>query len=167
MYMGTKMINEEMAKRILNAKSNEVMDKLKKEKNKMQKSLAEVHKYIVPAETSTFVAKGWGYEDWIWNDEKYCGKKLFFKKSKKCSWHYHKIKDEVLYVDFGKVHVFFSEDDDLDNACEVILMPGDAFHVPPGLRHRMTGLLDSMIMEVSTQHFDEDSITVIKGDVIK
>ena len=45
-----------------------------------------------------FVSKGWGYEDWIVNKEQYCGKLLFIKKGKKCSWHYHKNKDETFYI---------------------------------------------------------------------
>jgi mannose-6-phosphate isomerase-like protein (cupin superfamily) len=165
-FMGFNMFNEDFLKNLLNVKKNEMIDKIEKEKVKLKRQLEEAPKYFIKSEDRTYVAKGWGYEDWIWNDEKYCGKKLFFKKGKKCSWHYHKIKDEVLYLDYGKLLVHFSEDDDLDNAPTVVLTPGDAFHVPPGLRHRMTGLLDSMIMEVSTQHFDEDSISVIKGDVI-
>ena len=34
--------------------------------------------------------KGWGYELWIHNDEKYCGKLLFFEKGKstKDIWYY-------------------------------------------------------------------------------
>ena len=39
-----------------------------------------------------FVPKGWGHEKWIVNNEKYCGKLLFFEKGKRCSWHYHKEK---------------------------------------------------------------------------
>ena len=42
-----------------------------------------------------FVSKGWGYEKWIANSPSYCGKLLFIAKGKKCSWHYHKLKDEV------------------------------------------------------------------------
>ena len=45
-----------------------------------------------------FVPKGWGYEHWIVNKEDYCGKLLFFKKGKRCSWHYHKLKDETFHV---------------------------------------------------------------------
>ena len=48
------------------------------------------------------VPKGWGYEKWIVNCEEYCGKLLFFNKDKRCSWHYHKLKDEVFYVQSGK-----------------------------------------------------------------
>ena len=41
----------------------------------------------------------------IVNKEEYCGKILFFVKGKKCSWHYHKIKDEVFYIREGKLLV--------------------------------------------------------------
>ena len=44
------------------------------------------------------VPKGWGFEKWIVNNEKYCGKLLYFIKDRKCSWHYHKIKDETFYI---------------------------------------------------------------------
>jgi len=62
-----------------------------------------------------FVPKGWGYEKWIVNTEDYCGKLLFFEEGKRCSWHYHKIKDEVFYLQSGKMIVKFSEQDDLGN----------------------------------------------------
>ena len=62
------------------------------------------------------VPKGWGYEKWIVNNEAYCGKLLFFLRDKKCSWHYHVLKDEVFYVQSGKILVKFSEDDDLETA---------------------------------------------------
>ena len=47
--------------------------------------------------------KGWGYEDWIANDSKYCGKVLVFKAGKKCSYHMHKIKHETFYLESGKL----------------------------------------------------------------
>ena len=50
-----------------------------------------------------FVKKGWGYEKWIVNKPEYCGKLLFFEKGKRCSWHYHELKDEVFYVQSGKL----------------------------------------------------------------
>ena len=63
-----------------------------------------------------FVPKGWGFEKWIVNCDKYCGKLLYFVKGKKCSWHYHKIKDEVFYIHSGKIMVLYSEHDDIQNA---------------------------------------------------
>lgn len=117
-----------------------------------------------------FVPKGWGFEKWIVNNEEYCGKLLYFVKGKRCSWHYHKLKDEVFYVQSGKLQVLFSESDDLyqENgsyaAKSVVLTPGDNFHVYRGLRHQMIALEETELFEFSTQHFDEDSYRIIKGD---
>ena len=47
------------------------------------------------------VPKGWGYEKWICNTEEYCGKLLHFIKGKRCSWHYHVLKDETFYLEEG------------------------------------------------------------------
>ena len=111
-----------------------------------------------------FVTKGWGFEKWIVNCDEYCGKLLYFVKGKKCSWHYHKIKDEVFYVQSGKIKVIFSEQDDIDKAEFIVLGQGDNFHVYRGLRHQMIALQDTELFEFSTQHFDEDSYRLIKGD---
>ena len=116
-----------------------------------------------------FVPKGWGFEKWIVNCEEYCGKLLYFVKGKRCSWHYHQAKDEVFYVQSDKIQVFYSEEDDIYRdgmlvASTVILSPGDNFHVYRGLRHQMLALEDTELFEFSTQHFDEDSHRIIKGD---
>ena len=111
-----------------------------------------------------FVKKGWGDEKWIVNKEEYCGKLLFFSKGKRCSWHHHKIKDEVFYLQSGKMIVRFSEEDDIQKAEEILLEPGQNFYVPPGLRHQMEALENSELYEFSTQHFDSDSHRIIKGD---
>ena len=110
------------------------------------------------------VNKGWGYEKWIVNKKQYCGKLLYFKKSKKCSWHYHKIKDEVFYLQSGKLLVKYSDGDELENAEEIILNKGDNFHIYTGLKHQMIALEDSELFEFSTQHFDSDSYRIQKGD---
>lgn len=111
-----------------------------------------------------FVPKGWGFEKWFHNSEKYCGKLLYFVKGKKCSWHYHKIKDEVFYVHSGKIIVYYSDSDDLNNATRCILGPGDNFHVYTGLRHMMEAVEDTELFEFSTQHYDDDSYRILKGD---
>ena len=110
------------------------------------------------------VDKGWGHEKWIVNKPEYCGKLLFFNKGKRCSWHYHKIKDEVFYLQSGKLMVYYSDKDDLSKADQVILCPGDSFYVYVGLRHQMIALEDSELFEFSTQHFDSDSNRIIRGD---
>lgn len=110
------------------------------------------------------VPKGWGYEKWIVNKEAYCGKLLHFYKGKQCSWHFHKIKDEVFYILSGKLRVHFAEHDDLENAYTMDLGPGERFHVPVGLRHRMYAIEETEMFEFSTTHFDSDSIRIEKGD---
>jgi len=107
------------------------------------------------------VEKGWGYELWIHNDEKYCGKLLFFSKGKKCSLHYHKLKHETFYVQTGSLKCTFIDGDKTEN---VVLSPGDVKEIHPGLVHQMEAIEDTVMFEFSTQHFDEDSYRLQKGD---
>ena len=111
-----------------------------------------------------FVSKGWGFEKWIVNNEEYCGKLLYFVKGKRCSWHFHKLKDEVFYLQSGKMIVYYSDHDDIASSNQIILSKGDNFHVYRGLRHQMVALEDTELFEFSTQHFDSDSYRIIKGD---
>jgi len=111
-----------------------------------------------------FVPKGWGYEKWIVNSPEYCGKILFFARGKKCSWHFHVLKDEVFYVQSGKISLRYSFDDEIGFSDEIILSKGDKFHVYRNQRHQMLALEDTELFEFSTEHFDEDSHRVIPGD---
>ena len=108
--------------------------------------------------------KGWGYEKWIVNKEDYCGKLLHMIKGKKCSWHYHTLKDETFYLQDGKILLKYSDDDDIKKAKEIVLNRGDKFHIYRGLRHQMYALEDTDLFEFSTQHFEHDSNRVIPGD---
>jgi quercetin dioxygenase-like cupin family protein len=111
-----------------------------------------------------FVSKGWGFEKWIVNNQQYCGKLLYFVKGGKCSWHYHILKDETFYIQSGKLILRYGKGDNLINACEIILNPGDKFHIYQGLRHQMEALEDTELFEFSTQHFDDDSYRLERGD---
>jgi len=130
-----------------------------------------------------YVPKGWGGEKWIANKQEYCLKLLYLIRGKKCSVHFHKIKDETFYIQSGLVRLtymapeFWAYDEkkmltpeyrDMwnvdDTVTTVTLSPGSVFYVPPMMIHEFYGLQDSQIFEVSTQHFDEDSYRIIKGD---
>ena len=51
-----------------------------------------------------FVPKGWGFEKWIVNCDEYCGKLLYFVRGEALFLALsHKLKDEVFYVQSGKV----------------------------------------------------------------
>lgn len=111
-----------------------------------------------------FVPKGWGFEKWIVNNEEYCGKLLYFVKDKQCSWHYHEKKHETFFVQTGKLTLYYSMDDNIDNATITILNPGDKFEIPRGMRHRMCAIEDTELFEFSTTHFDSDSYRIHQGD---
>ena len=109
------------------------------------------------------VEKGWGYEVWIVNKE-YCGKLLYFREGKRCSWHYHLVKDEVFYLQSGRLLIKHASHDDLDRAQKTVLIPGMSFSVRTGVRHQMIALEESELFEFSTHHEEADSIRVLKGD---
>lgn len=109
---------------------------------------------IVTPKDMNFVSKPWGWELWICNNDLYCGKKLFIKQGHHLSYHHHNIKDEVLYVESGRI--WFTHDYDLEPV-SIELVPGYAFHVPPGMTHQMQAIEDAMLIEFSTKHMDEDS----------
>ena len=112
----------------------------------------------------TYVQKGWGYEKWIVNKEEYCGKLLYMEKAKKCSWHFHELKDEVFYIQSGKILLKYAEHDNIKEAEETILLPGENFHIKRGLRHQMLALENTELFEFSTTHFDTDSHRIVRGD---
>lgn len=111
-----------------------------------------------------WIPKGWGGERWIVNSKEYCGKILYIMMGKKCSWHYHLLKDEVFYIQRGAVEVVYSYQDKIEDADKILLVEGDKFHVPKSMRHQMYALKDTELFEFSTTHFDSDSIRIMKGD---
>src|SRR3989344_1107021 len=106
-------------------------------------------KHFFPASAIHKEKKLWGEEHWIVN-KAYCGKKLILKKDRRCSMHSHKEKDEVFYVQSGKVLLEL-------HGKKQILNPGDFIHIPPGTPHRFTGIENSEIFEFSTTHDEGDS----------
>ena len=108
--------------------------------------------------------KGWGYENWIVNKSEYCGKLLYFYAGKKCSWHYHIKKDETFFIGSGSIELLYGDSDDIHDAKSIILLKGDKFYIYPGLRHQMIALEDTELYEFSTEHFEDDSYRIIKGD---
>lgn len=124
-----------------------------------------------PLNTMTYAPKKWGDEVWVANSDKYCGKILNINKDGFCSYHYHKLKDEVLLVIKGRIQFFYCYEqvpDTGDAHCHdslmfyesMVLVPGQAWHVPPFHAHQFLALEDSKIVEFSTQHFDSDSYRV-------
>jgi len=102
--------------------------------------------------------KKWGYEIWIHNSDKYCGKVLVINKNKNTSLHYHKLKDETFYIQNGKILVKIVSKEGIK---ELEMIKGDVLNIPKGTKHQIIGIDEtSEIFEVSTEHFDDDSIYV-------
>jgi len=119
---------------------------------------------MAPLIQTNIFTKGWGHEEWIINNDLYCGKILRFQIGKRCSFHFHKLKTETFYLQSGKIKILYSYEDDIDEVDAVVLEPGQSFHVPIGLRHQMIALEESNLFEFSTQHLEEDSYRIVKGD---
>ena len=103
------------------------------------------------------VNKSWGYEKWLVNNKKYCGKLLFVKSGQSCSYHQHKIKAETFYVHSGSIELEISKKADPAKAKKIILNTGDTYDLDPKVWHRFTALQGhAVIYEFSTHHSDED-----------
>ena len=57
-----------------------------------------------------------------------------------------------------------SEYNTMDEVNETLLYKGDVVRQRVGQPHQLEALTDGVVFEVSTQHFDEDSYRVWKGD---
>jgi quercetin dioxygenase-like cupin family protein len=112
---------------------------------------------------SVIVKKGWGKEIIFANNSEYCGKILAFEKGKKFSMHFHVEKKETWYVAKGAFVLYWIQTD-IGKLHTETLQVGDVVTNERGAPHQLMALEDSEIFEVSTQHKDEDSYRVWKGD---
>jgi mannose-6-phosphate isomerase-like protein (cupin superfamily) len=94
------------------------------------------------------VPKPWGHET-IWaHTDRYVGKILHVRQGEALSLQYHRTKDETLRVLTGAIVLEVGTD---ERALQTVqLGPGDAWHITPGTRHRLTALEEADVLEVST-----------------
>lgn len=99
------------------------------------------------------VDKPWGYE-LIWAETKdYVAKLLFIRAGESLSLQYHQVKSETLFLESGQCDLLAGEHE--SQLQKQDFKTGTAFHIPPGLRHRMTAVTDCRIFEVSTPHLTD------------
>jgi mannose-6-phosphate isomerase len=99
------------------------------------------------------VEKPWGYE-LIWAKTKdYVGKILHINKGHKLSLQYHRVKEETILVQSGKMLFVFEDGKGVMQ--EIPLNAGEAHHIPVGRKHRMIAVEDCDVFEVSTPHLDD------------
>ena len=101
------------------------------------------------------VEKPWGHEIWWARTERYVGKILHLRKGESLSLQYHKVKDETIRLQSGRLLFETRAAGEEGDLRRLELQPGDVFHIVPGTLHRMTGLEDCDILEVSTPELDD------------
>lgn len=107
------------------------------------------------AEIPKKVDKPWGFELWWARTDRYVGKILHVNRGESLSLQYHNVKDETILVQSGRL-LLETRPAGADGELERHeLTPGDVFHITPGTVHRMTGLTDCDIVEVSTPELDD------------
>ncbi len=103
--------------------------------------------------TGRRVHKPWGYE-LIWAESgRYVGKILHIEEGQQLSYQYHRRKEETIYVFSGVLELQVAIDDGPRQTLR--LAPGQSFHIPPGLRHRMTAIKTCDVLEASTPELDD------------
>lgn len=100
------------------------------------------------------VKKVWGKEVWIANELEYCGKLLYVNKGASGSLHYHPKKKETFYLLKGRIDLEYG----FDTRFKMPRLWPAPITVPAGKPHRFTAILDSIILEVSTHHDDDDVV---------
>ncbi|HEY8280050.1 MAG TPA: cupin domain-containing protein [Bdellovibrionota bacterium] len=103
--------------------------------------------------TQKVVPKPWGHEVIFAKTKDYVGKILVIKAGHKLSLQFHKVKEETIYLRSGEMR--FVIEDDQGQLEEVLLMPGESFHILPNRKHRMIAVQDCEVFEVSTPHLDD------------
>jgi mannose-6-phosphate isomerase len=99
--------------------------------------------------SATRVEKPWGYEIlWTQPDRPYVGKLLHVEAGKRLSLQVHDAKTESWFLVGGRAKVLW--DDGTGMLVETELEPGLGYSCQIGQRHRLVGITDCDIVEVST-----------------
>jgi quercetin dioxygenase-like cupin family protein len=88
----------------------------------------------------------------VWaSTARYAAKLLFIRAGERVSLHYHRAKDETLYVLAGEVILEHGPREPAGAPrADVRLRAGDSHHVPAGTLHRLIALDDAQVLEAST-----------------
>ena len=123
-------------------------------------------------EVPTIIPKGWGGEYFAYHTpQEHPGQKIdldtvklmVFEKDKKCSLHYHILKQEYFICIVGRFKIELTNEWGSPNVFE--LEPYQRLFVPKMREHQITGLEDkNILLEVSSLDRPEDSIRLVKGD---
>jgi mannose-6-phosphate isomerase len=95
------------------------------------------------------VEKPWGYElHWVRDDAPYMGKMLHINAGARLSLQLHDEKEETWFLMHGRAKVLW--DDNTGHLVETELESGQGYSSAVGQRHRLIGITDCDLLEVST-----------------
>ncbi len=95
------------------------------------------------------VEKPWGHElHWTPVDKPYMGKVLHINAGKRLSLQVHDKKQETWFLINGSAKVVW--DDTTGNLIETVLQKGNGYSCLIGQRHRLVGITECDVIEVST-----------------
>lgn len=96
------------------------------------------------------VEKPWGYElHWVPEDTPYMGKILHINAGARLSLQLHDEKQESWLLTSGQAAVIW--EDASGSLTQTVLQPGQGYSTKVGQRHRLLGITDCDIVEVSTR----------------
>lgn len=95
------------------------------------------------------IDKPWGYEiHWVPADLPYMGKIIHIDAGKRLSLQIHDVKQESFTILSGRASVMWENDQ--GELIETELQPGVGYTVDIGQKHRLVGITDCDVIEVST-----------------
>jgi len=116
---------------------------------------------VTDSKNRKIVLKDWGHEEWIVNNDLYCGKELVMEAGCWSSLHCHPVKHETMMAIAGKC-VLELYSNGADKQPMRIILKGSvhtAVSIPPYTYHRL--IADQgpcRIIEFSTTHSDDDVV---------
>ena len=106
---------------------------------------------------STTEQRPWGSFELFTLNEKSTVKLVNVNGGKRLSLQYHSKRSEFWKVVVGKIEVVL-------NSAKIILKKGETITIPVGAIHRITGIEDSIVLEISFGEFDEKDIVRLDDD---
>jgi mannose-6-phosphate isomerase len=100
------------------------------------------------------VDKPWGHEEiFALVDGKFCGKAIHVNDGHALSLQYHQEKEETICVQSGRLRVEIGLHEDALESFD--LEAGESIHLRPGVRHRVTAIGDTVMLEASTTQLSD------------
>ena len=102
------------------------------------------------------IAKVWGFENIVVNNEHYCGKLMTLLPRLQSSLHYHPVKNETMYITGGRMQI----ESPKDHFRTVVI--GDIIDIPANVEHRFVNPFEypCSFYEFSQPHDDNDVVRI-------